>query len=74
VHFPWINHGKWEVIEANQAINFVEGVLFFNWDQTLIDLMACNFPAIHPKLDVTLPNLTESNKVALDKNLRASAW
>jgi hypothetical protein len=31
----------------------------------MIDLVACNFPSIDPKLGVTLPNLTESDKVTL---------
>lgn len=43
----------------------IEGVLFLNRYQTMIDLVVCRFPTIDPKLAVTLSNLIESNKVVL---------
>jgi hypothetical protein len=30
VYISWINHGKWEVIEANQARDTLEGMPVFN--------------------------------------------
>jgi hypothetical protein len=35
----------------------------------MIDLVACSFPSIDPKLGVTLLNLTESNKTVLRKEV-----
>jgi hypothetical protein len=44
-------------------------VLFFNYDQTILDLVACGFPTNNPKLSVTLLNFTESDKAAMRQNV-----
>jgi hypothetical protein len=52
----------------------VNEILLFNYDQTILDLVACSFSTIDPKLGVTLSNLTKQTRLSWDKKLKASTW
>jgi hypothetical protein len=44
-------------------------MLVFNYDQTMLDLVAYSLLTIHPKLGVTLSNFTELDKAIMGQDV-----